>query len=595
MAETRTIRFKRRKPYVAQDNLTLQESIEEWVSYWRSNIHRFNTEYLGLRYEADFQPVWIYYMDNTTNFMSACSRGLAKTTLTAMYSVDRAILYPDTTIVVAAPAKSQSIDFMNKIKFLASKSPNLVKELADGLNSIKIGNNGCSIEFANGSIIKTKTFAETARGVRCNVLIIDEFAMIKNKDILTGTFIPMLTSGRKPLYSSLSMEERAKIQEPTKQLYLSSIRSEVEWSWDYLLTYVNAILQGDKRYGLLCLPYQLGVKGGYIQRDNVEQVFRENPEKFDLLKAEYEAIPIRGDNSSFFKYDDLNKMRDNCSCLIAKSNAEYVEYKDKKEKWPFYIQKLPGEIRILTMDVALIESPKNDNTSFWISRLIPNGDKYHKTIVYSETLHGLNALVQALRLKRLFYEMECDFVGIDIQGNGRGVADACMKEIYDEERGVTYPAWTTVDADDIKTANRVLTPNAVPVMYAIKTSSADKHRIFVTARDMIATGELHLPVNDQEALDYYDEKYGYYKIENPDLRNRILNTYVQTNMLVFEAINLETVITNGYYNLKERPSRRKDRVMSLCYNLDIVKKKEDEYIASLNQEKSSFLDFVAIC
>ena len=72
----------------------------------------------------------------------------------------------------------------------------------------------------------------------------------------------------------------------------------------------------------------------------------------------------------------------------------------------------------------------------------------------------------------------------------------------------------------------------------------------------------------------------------------MLDPYVQTNMLIFEAINLETIVSNGYYNLKEKPSRRKDRVMSLCYNLDIVKQKEEEYIALQNQRTNSFLDYV---
>jgi hypothetical protein len=286
MAENRKIIFKRKKNYSVKDNITLKDSVEEWVSYWRSNIHRFNTEYLGLRYQADFQPLLLYYMDRQPNFMLACSRGLAKTTLTAEYCVDRCILYPETVIVVAAPAKSQSMDFIGKIKMLAKESPNLVKELLNGMDSIKIGQNGCTVEFANGSKIITKTFAETARGARCNILIIDEFAMIKDKNLLTGTFVPMLTSGRKPRYGNLTMQERAKIQEPTKQLYLSSIRTEAEWSWEYLCTYFENIISGNTKYGLLCLPYHLGVKGGYIQKDNVEQVFKENPSLFALLKAE---------------------------------------------------------------------------------------------------------------------------------------------------------------------------------------------------------------------------------------------------------------------------------------------------------------------
>ena len=61
--------------------------------------------------------------------------------------------------------------------------------------------------------------------------------------------------------------------------------------------------------------------------------------------------------------------------LVAKSDEQYIEYKDKPEKWRHYIPKQNGELRILSMDIALIESARNDNTSFWITRLIPNGNK----------------------------------------------------------------------------------------------------------------------------------------------------------------------------------------------------------------------------
>ena len=111
-------------------------------------------------------------------------------------------------------------------------------------------------------------------------------------------------------------------------------------------------------------------------------------------------------------------------------------------------------------------------------------------------------------------------------------------------------------------------------------------------RDMIETGELHLPVSDLEAIDYYNKTKHYYKISDESLKARMLNTYVQTELMILEAINLETVISNGLYNLKEKPSKRKDRVMSLCYNLDIVKQKEKQYITEQEQGENSFLDFV---
>ena len=244
------------------------------------------------------------------------------------------------------------------------------------------------------------------------------------------------------------------------------------------------------------------------------------------------------------------------------------------------------------MDIALMESARNDNTSFWITRLIPDGEGFYKSVCYAESMNGINALIQERRAKQLFYEMECDYFAIDADGVGRGIADIATSETYDEARGVTYPAWTTYDPNDAKTLNRTVSPNAVPVMYTIHTTTILKHSRFVLARDWLATGELHLPDTVNEAITKYNKTSNYYKIEDDGLKARMLQTYAETDLLIYEAINLETVITSGYYNLKERPSKRKDRVMSLCYNLEVCNKVEQDYKQTLNNGSYSLCDYI---
>lgn len=104
------------------------------------------------------------------------------------------------------------------------------------------------------------------------------------------------------------------------------------------------------------------------------------------------------------------------------NDTEYFEFKDKKEKWFLYQEKLPNEIRLLTADIALLESANNDNTSIWIIRLIPDGGRYRKILAYGESLHGINSIIQTKRIKQLFYELECDYAVIDTQGVGRTLA-----------------------------------------------------------------------------------------------------------------------------------------------------------------------------
>ena len=112
------------------------------------------------------------------------------------------------------------------------------------------------------------------------------------------------------------------------------------------------------------------------------------------------------------------------------------------------------------------------------------------------------------------------------------------------------------------------------------------------ARDWLATGELHLPDTVNEAITKYNKTSNYYKIEDDGLKARMLQTYAETDLLIYEAINLETVITSGYYNLKERPSKRKDRVMSLCYNLEVCNKVEQDYKQTLNNGSYSLCDYI---
>jgi hypothetical protein len=221
---------------------TTIESIEVWASFWRANIHRFISDYLGLKYRAEFQPILMYFMDRQPNFIYAAARGIAKSTMALLYCIARCILYPGTTVIVVAPLRSQSLNFVQKIREFARDSKNLLKEIEGGMDGIKTSVNECGVVFENGSRIITKTMSDSARGERGTILLVDEFAQVKDKNTITSVFIPMLTAPRSPAYRDLSISDRKKLIEPTKQIYLSSIRSEMEWSWQYFLTYIDFII-----------------------------------------------------------------------------------------------------------------------------------------------------------------------------------------------------------------------------------------------------------------------------------------------------------------------------------------------------------------
>lgn len=403
----------------------------------------------------------------------------------------------------------------------------------------------------------------------------------------------MLSDGRKPMYLDIKNKDEKLAyyeKEDLKKLYLSSIRRADEWSYKTLEDYVDYMTNGDKTYSAIVLPYQLGVKNGFIRKKKVEEVFKNNTENLDLVRAEYAAIPERGTGNSYFTYSMFQKLRVNFRALFCMSDIEYIEYKDKKDKWFLYQEKLPNEIRILTADIALLESANNDNTSIWIIRLIPDGGKYKKILAFGESLHGLNSIIQTKRIKQLFYELDCDYAVIDTQGSGVGIFDQATAETYDEDRNVVYPAWTVINPEDVKMVNRTISSNAVPVIYSVKTPIQLKSTMFGNMKNILTSNDLSLLCETQEAIEYLNQNFGYYKIEDDELRARMLNPYVQTDMLINESINLEQVVTQGYINLKEKSGRRKDRTMSVAYGLWYTKKLEDQNFN--NNEDTSILDYI---
>lgn len=565
-------------------------NFEKYIAYWRSNPHRFVTEYLGLRL-YDFQKEMLYSMFKYPNYIYVTSRGLAKSTLALIFACAYCILYPRTNVLVVTPVKGQSTRFIKKITEFLSDSPNLLKEIKikNGKPDIAYTVNDAHISFNNGSNIFSAPCNENSLGIRCNIIIVDEFVRA-DEDILNRVFFPMLTTERNPFYYDLTKQERELIpKEPNKRIHLSSIRGADEWSFHKFEEYFEYMMKGDLSYFTIALPYNFGVKAGYLSRTTVENSFKENREGTEMLLAEYMGIPERTSGNAFYKYNSLYRKREEARALIAMTPEEYITYKDDKTQYPYYVEKLPNEIRILCADIALVESAKNDNTAIWVIRLIPKDGKYHRICAYAESMHGLNSIVQTKRLKQLFYEMDCDYVALDAQGVGQGIFDISTTETYDEERGVTYPAWTVINADENKMTNRTIDPNAVPIVYTIKTGIKEKSQMLVHCRDIFSTDSISLLVDTQEAIDYLDENYKYYKMDEGFSKARMLDPYVQTSSFILEATNLEQVVTQGYISAKEKSGRRKDRVMSLVYGLNVALILEEQLS---KPQESNILDYI---
>lgn len=495
-----------------------------------------------------------------------------KTWLTAIYVCTRAILYPETKIIIASGNKAQSAEVIKKIDDLRKNSPNLNREISN----IKPDAIDAKVEFCNGSWCRTVASNQGARSARANLLIVDEFRMV-DLDIINKVLRKFLSSPRHPKY--LDKPEYSHLQERNKEIYLSSAWYKFHWSWNKLKSFFSSMVKG-KKYFVCGLPYQLPMKENLLMR---EQVMDEMSEAdFDEIgwQIEMECIFFGESEKSYFKFDDLTDNR-----VIPKAIYPKEYYKNIKDKNFKYIPKKDNEIRLISCDIAGMAGKQNDASVYTIMCLTPKGKEYERKVVYMENLVGALVTTQAIRIRQLFDDFECDYLVIDTQSYGLGIYDLLTTELYDKERCIEYKPWTCINNQEM--ADRCVFIDAEPKIYSIKANATLNSECAISLKNNLRQKKIKLLFNENDAKDVITKMKGYNELDG-DTQGKLLLPYIQTTSLINEMVNLENEGKDGIIKLREKSGMRKDRFSSLSYANYIANSLERELLL---EEKSDF-DFV---
>lgn len=400
---------RKRKRGLQQDKVNFNEGVKLWGSFYRANIHRFAVDYLQLPLFG-FQMILLYMMNINNFFYFVASRGLGKSFLTSVYCCCRCILYPNTKIIVASGTKGQArLLISQKIeKELMGMSPNLRREIA----YVKVGANDAVVKFKNGSTIEAVASSDSARGYRCNILILDECRLI-SQHVLNSILRPFLTVVRRPKFYD-KPEYRDYPLEENKELYLTSAYYSSHHSYEKFVSYKNDMCKG-KDYFVCAFPYQLAVKHGLLTKSRVEAIRNEEDMNEITWLMEMEAIWYGESSNAFFKSAEINPCRTMKKGWNPPTPIEYLQEKDKIKK-KYYLPKVGGEKRIISADISVMGGSGNDASIFTLIRLIPQQEEYIRHVVYIESHEGGKSDKQALRLKQLFYDFQADYIALDTQG-----------------------------------------------------------------------------------------------------------------------------------------------------------------------------------
>jgi len=256
------------------------------------------------------------------------------------------------------------------------------------------------------------------------------------------------------------------------------------------------------------------------------------------------------------------------------------------------VPKRSGEKRILSVDIALMRSKKrkNDATAIFINQMLPTkAGRYVSNIIYADSYEGMHTADQALLIRKLFDEYDCDYLVIDANGVGAGVADLLLRDIPDTITGDIYPAISCCNNSEM--AARCTTPDARKVIWSIKASAQFNSDIAYLLREGFRSGRIRLLDTEVAGETSMSELRGYASL-NPAERTQLLLPYIHTTLLIDELTKLQHEEKDGRVKVFERSGMRKDRYSSLAYNYWVacqVENKMRKKSASLPSTGQTFL------
>lgn len=401
-----------------------------WNTYLRRNLHRVAIDYLGIQLYI-YQIIILYLMGISRFFVIIASRSAAKSFIIALYACCRAIVRPGSMIVLASATRGQSkLIISEKIKNeLMAKSPMLRREI----RTIKDNQTETIIFFKNTSTITVVTANDNARGHRSTCLIREEFRTM-DKNVDDSVLAPFQILRQPPFIMKAEYAENTDLlrEEESCDIYISSSWFDPNhWMWQIADQASDIMLNSDSEDS-----YLLAFDESITLKHNIKSMtFMKNEKrKQDPLtwKVEFLNMRIHENKSSFFTYKMLAQNQ-RCKQPFYPRTNEDVKAKKKN---PYDIPKQPGEIRLISCDMAFVENKNNDNSVFSFIRLLPESttyktdesgetvisNGYRRIVPYMESHQGGEIKKQAVRIEQLFYDTRSDYIVLDLRNAGRNAA-----------------------------------------------------------------------------------------------------------------------------------------------------------------------------
>lgn len=573
------------------------ENVKKWISFYRRNIEIFIEEYLQIPLKP-FQRVALHLAGVSDTFCFVCSRGNSKTWMCAVLAVAIMALYPRSEIVITSSTVAQGNKVAEKIlnEIIKRNSPVLLLMYEKEYLVKTQSDDGWSFENKlNGSTLKILPALDSSRGARATVLLFEERRLIK-ESVIHSVFRPMGHPRQAQYLTKSEYNQNPRWLEETKTISLSSAGYTFEglykhWKKCVVDMFTHPDTHTNVFAGDIFTSIQNGLKtvGDYnkAKRSSTEESFRIE----DLNQFVGESL------DAFFSLESFKNNQTMDKCFRPPTVEDIVMCRDLKN-----IPKGENEVRIIAADFAWTETKnhtaESDNSIAVCIRGVWDNDHFNKYVDYIEKLPTADdADGCARRLQELFSLYEADYLIPDARSGGEAILNALSKPYTGDygsvinEHGLTVcdnPHYHVAQPEKVNYyRSRAIDSNPIPCIIPILANVGLNTSYWRSMKQNLEQNKIKFLKSMSTKQTELEDSGEYFKLSSEDVATE-LAPYGQTDMLIYEAVNLKTEIKNDQIRLEAPRGGHRDRPVTLAMGLLIFDLIENEW---LKQGQSETFDY----
>lgn len=423
--------------------------------------------------------------------------------------------------------------------------------------------------------------------------IILEEAMLLKKSVVSSVFNPMKRPRQADYLRLPEFKKNKRWVEQAMTTYITSNRFKSDWAYkDFTNCVVGFYMNKRVKYKVFAFDIFNVIDEGLKTEEYLLEALKTDSELSIRQELYNEAVGEAED--AFFSYKSFRDNQTIVQCFRPPTQSEFLSDIDMGN-----IPKDPEkEVRLVCVDFAFANTTSKEKNDATIIELVSghwNGEYFERHWDYIEAHEASDSLGAGRRVRELFFDFDADYIVMDKNNGGETIYNSLTEPWEHPVRGSKWnshgltissrPELHVLPANKLEDyRNRTVDKEAIPCIIPIGGTLELNSDMWYGLKKEMSCNHCKFLVDEKEYQERLEDTGEYFNLSSEEFADKML-PYVQTNMLIYEAINLEATYINEKVKLSEKRSMTKDMAMVMSYANHIISKIENQWAKSKQEEE----------